>query len=619
MQKLLFSIFAVVALILGVSPIIITAKGGLSIAFALSFLNCTGWLIVAWAFVSRVIIHSELEKALKEIHSSELKGNLLTKFTRFLRETTRYYRASHELQINDNTRELDVGVNLQKVLHYTYQELNAQAVQILLFDDSSGSSSRLMSLGMPSLASSQDILEGVNRERNLASITRGPNGNIILRQPLRFARTTFGILCVELGNGVELDSSDIQTLFLLATQASLMLIDAEFSTELLRMKKLSEESVRAKTGFLANLSHEIRGPLGIILNGVELIIDGLCGPVTEMQSETLKMVKGNSEHLLDLVNDVLDYAKVEAGKVNAKPVEIQLHELLDDLTGIVRSQAIEKKHKLVLKPVDQTLGMSCDKRHSRQMLINLLTNAIKYTPEGGEITVWAEKDGDNKVKVLIKDTGVGIPKDQAQKVFSAFERVEDQYSKAQTGTGLGMPLTKRLAQVNGGDVDFVSEAGKGSTFWLSMPFVEIKAKEQQSDAESGEQKVEPQGNGEEILIVDYDPAAREMLGKYLGHQGFKIIHATNGSEVLSILKQNNIQLAVVENDMPDSSGEDMISAIRGTPKAAAVPIILLSSRAFVFDIERFLKLGVDRCLSKPVSLNEIAQTARRLIDETKIV
>jgi CheY-like chemotaxis protein/anti-sigma regulatory factor (Ser/Thr protein kinase) len=385
------------------------------------------------------------------------------------------------------------------------------------------------------------------------------------------------------------------------------------------MRVAGEESTRAKTGFLANLSHEIRGPLGIILNGVELINDGLCGPVTESQRETLGMIKQNGDHLLDLVNDVLDYAKVEAGKIKAKPVKLKVGSLLTDLSNVVRSQSIAKKQDLKTDPVEKDLTLLCDKRHARQMLINLLTNAVKYTPLNGSIHISAERIPGNRIKITVADTGIGIPVAERSKVFGAFERVEDKYAQSQVGSGLGMPLTKRLAEVNKGTVDFESEQGVGSTFWLILPAAETVEEEEILGGTEKRQGVFARGRGEAILLVDRENDERDMLERYLAHQGFKVINAANGAEVLRTLREWPIDLAVVEYDLPDITGEEMVGMIRQNPAAADLPIVMLSSKAFVFDIERFLKLGVDRCLSKPVDLCEIADTARQLIDETKSI
>lgn len=574
-----------------------------------------GWVLVGLFVLKERRIYSTIAAASKLVGLSEPQGELARLVESFAFEFTRFIRTINSFQGSASSGKKDLGESLRKISKMVYVELRANAVEMSLFDEVSRQWSQAMVIGAPRGVNSQAMMAAAAEARERQVLVY--DDYQVLVMPVIFAGKVFGAIRVELARAVQPTQNDIELLHLFAVQGALALIDSRFTDELLRMRRASEETVRAKTGFLANLSHEIRGPLGIILNGVELIRDGLCGPVSEHQQSTLTMIKESGDHLLDLVNDVLDYAKVEAGKIIPKPVQIPLRDLLDDLSAVVRTQAIEKGHTLEVLPVDPTLGMLCDKRHARQMLINFLTNAVKYTPQGGRITVSATRVSGNRARVAVEDTGIGIPENQKDKVFAAFERVDDKYALSQMGTGLGMPLTRRLAEVNLGSADFESKQGEGSTFWITLPAVEIEALAA-SESRSGEPaKLAPQGHGESILLIDHDQSTRQMLGTYLQSQGFEILQAKSGGEVLRILREKQVELAVVESDMPDLPGEELVAAIRSMPNAASVPIILLSSKAFVFDIERFLKLGVDRCLSKPVTLSEVAVTARRLIDDSR--
>lgn len=616
MKTIYHVIFCLLAVFLGIGPLGYAIYTSTILPLHIvAGINFIAWLAVCLLVASRFKMLAAVDKSFELIGLPTVEGALEVKLSNFLRESQRYHTAAYAFRAEGRVGRNDLGKNLRHIVQLAYDQLGAESAELSLSNSDSGLWSQAMIIGSPrSLASQSLLVEAANETRSEV-----PESEQVLVQSLTFAGTNFGVLRVELPPGRTATKADYQVLYLLATQGAIMLIDARFTDEILRMKRTSEESIQAKTGFLANLSHEIRGPLGIILNGVELLIEGLCGPITEAQKDTCRMVKNNGEHLLDLVNDVLDYAKVEAGKVTAKPLDILVKPLLSDLATVVRSQAMAKKHKLVVEPIDESLGVSCDKRHIRQVLINFLTNAIKYTPDGGEITVRAQRHAGNRVKLSVTDTGIGIPEQERHKVFGAFERVENEYALQQVGTGLGMPLACRLAEVNGGSVDFESESGKGSTFWISLPAIHIEPIKVNSEPRKDGERIEPQGNGEAILLVDHDVDARQMLERYLVHQGFAIVNATSGSEVMKALRDKPIHLAVVESDMPGLPGEEMVAVIRSNPKAAKVPIIMLSSKAFVFDIERFLKLGVDRCLSKPVELSELAVTARRLIDETRTI
>ncbi len=624
-MQLLQLLIAIGACLFAVAPLGLALSDIYVPAYVPLACNFVGWTIVCVLYLNQRRMSASIERGLEQLGERNKSGDFYTKLQRLVDDTGRYLRAEYALEFEDGAlkhpdqkgERLDVGASLRKIARLTYTELRAQAVELALYDQSSNQWSQAFILGTPQSATSQSMLMDASAERKpeWSRFASTEEGNI-LSQPIQFAGTMFGILRIELAKDYVPTESDRKVAKLLARQGALALIDARFNDELLKLRRNSEESVRAKTGFLANLSHEIRGPLAIILNAVELMLEKLCGPLTAQQIETCQMIQKSAEHLLDLVNDVLDYAKLEAGKVQVKPAAVSVKDLLSDLANVVRSQSLAKKQTLTVQPVDPTTGIVCDKRHARQMVINFLTNAIKYTPEGGSVNVGISILPNQKLKIWVQDTGVGIPENQKQKVFTAFERVEHEYSLAQVGTGLGMPLTKKLAEANGGTADFESLEGKGSTFWITLPSVEMELVAKQEVDERAEPR-EPQGHGETILLIDRDQEARQMLERYLTHQGFATTCATSGVEVMAALRDGTVRLAVIDNDLPEMSGEDMISVIRGNPKARGVPLILLSSRAFVFDIERFLKLGVDRCLSKPIPLGEIAVTARKLIDESK--
>ena len=565
--------------------------------------NILAWACIALLIVRQRKIRNSIRKAIEVLGLETTKDSLIDIIKEFTKETARFHRASFAFK--SDTKSQKLVENLSKVTELAYRELPAQAVEMKLFEQQSGLGSNSLVLGFPSSQFAN------YSESNNDSQVIEVKGIKIITEPISFAGKKFGNLKLEIKKNTNLTKADLQVLRLLAAQAGISLVNARFTEELLRLKKLSDETSQAKTGFLANLSHELRGPLGIILNAVELTSDGLCGEVSPQMAEMLRMIGDSGNHLLDLVNDVLDYAKVEAGKVKAVPVVLSLKDLLEDLCSVVRTQAHAKQHQLILNEINPSWALTVDKRHVRQMLINLLTNAIKYTQNGGKIIVRAEKK-ENSVSIYVEDNGVGIAEQEQSKVFKAFERVDNQYSLNQVGTGLGMPLTKKLAEVNGGTVDFKSELNLGSTFWLTLPSVEIA--QAVSSVSNKTVNYDLNGRGETVVLVDNNNGNREMLKLYLVKQGFKVLDVESGVALISLVKTTQIDLVVIESDLPDLSGEDLIIAIRSIPQIASMPTILLSARAFVFDIERCLKIGVDLCLSKPVSLNELATSIRRLID-----
>ncbi len=412
----------------------------------------------------------------------------------------------------------ELARTLEKVVGLSYRLLDAESVELALLDRDTGLYHSSFVLGKPFRKSAQMML------------SEGSEGPGVLISPINFAGSVLGSLRAGLKKNAVPNAGDRQILELLALQSSMAVINAEFTGELLKMRRVSDESIKAKTGFLANLSHEIRGPLSIMMNAVELVLEELCGPVSQDQRETLNMVKTNGRHLLDLINDVLDYAKAESGRVTATPVALDADDLLADLRNVISAQAEAKSHKVRHKVSGSGMGMMCDRRHARQILINLLTNAVKYTPEAGLIELWAERSAGNRIKINVKDSGVGISPHDRDKVFAAFERIDHEYSSRQGGTGLGLSLTRKLVEINGGTIDFISSPGTGSHFFLLMPAADIV-----KDTEVMKKDDCVSGKGRTVLLMGEDNQERKSIGRYLAKLRFALAYAASAREAVTAL------------------------------------------------------------------------------------
>lgn len=506
--------------------------------------------------------------------------------------------------------EHELGHALEGVAALAKDLFLAVSAEISLFDKDTGAHHTSFVVGLPG---TREASKHHRRplSRNQKALTHDPNSVYTSETPISFAGDILGVLRVTLPPGIPPASGDQELLDLLASQASIAIVNTEYSKQILRMKNASDESVRAKTGFLANLSHELRGPLGIMLNAVDLVLDKLCGPISDEQVEILRMVRSNGSHLLELVNDVLDYAKVESGKITPQPVPILVNELLTDIFAVVRKQAETKRHSIVIGKLDDALAMQCDKRHIRQILINLLTNAIKYTPDGGSIHLFAERRANQRIRISVKDSGIGIAESDREKVFAAFERIENSYSITQVGSGLGMALTKKLVEANSGTIDFESEVNAGSHFYVSFPARDAAhIRFEQAVDEAPKVK----GHGEVILLAQRDEGERQMLSRYLVHLGFCVVQVDSEAALVEVMKKQDANVLVLDNDIVDTNERDVIAEIRVAAKRVSVPMLLITSRAFSFDIEHYIRSGVDRCLVKPLDLVEFSQTCKQLMD-----
>ena len=391
--------------------------------------------------------------------------------------------------------------------------------------------------------------------------------------------------------------------------ANLIIINSNFVTEIQHARRLQDDSLRAKTGFLAGLSHELRGPLGVILNASEILRDELMGPLTEQQKEMMTMVLSNGEHLLELLNDVLDYARVEAGKVAPQKTRIAVAEIIRELSKVVQVQAQAKKQKVTVN-IDFEGDILCDRRHFRQVLINLLTNAVKYTPENGLIEISAQRLAGQKIAISVSDTGCGIAASDFGKVFGAFERVTHGYASEQSGTGLGMPLSKKLIEVNGGSIEFTSEVGKGSRFTVILS--EERQITQSDSLLESQPKQAQRRDGIHVLFVGAESKENQLLTDYLKSKKC-LIELFNPAKSPHIDFQPHI--IIVDESYKQAFSDETFNSIRKKLHAVSLPLMYLSRDAFNFSIEEQLKEGVDRFIAKPSSLDAIFEEICRLAIE----
>jgi len=302
--------------------------------------------------------------------------------------------------------------------------------------------------------------------------------NISFAQPLTIQGEVIGQLAV---SGIERVSPEAANLAkTIATQASIHLETLRLNEELRRRAAELQELDRLKSAFLANMSHELRTPLNSILGFADVMLEGLDGPLTNNMDNDLKLIQKNGQHLLHLINDVLDMAKIESGKLNLIIENFNLQEIFEDVISITASLANEKSLSIVIDDKsDHKINVNADRTRLKQVLINLVNNAIKFT-EKGQITIRGRQEDRNNILVSVKDTGHGIPTDQLESVFQEFTQVDSSTTRKVGGTGLGLPISRRLIEMHGGRLWAVSSGieGEGSTFYVLLP---IEAKEVESE------------------------------------------------------------------------------------------------------------------------------------------
>jgi signal transduction histidine kinase len=296
-------------------------------------------------------------------------------------------------------------------------------------------------------------------------------GGVALSLPLRVRGETIGQLAVTGELNLSPEATDLAEA--IAQQTSAHLETLRLNEELQKRAAELLELDRLKMGFLANMSHELRTPLNSILGFSDVILDGLDGPLTPNMSSDLLLIQKNGQHLLHLINDVLDMAKITAGKMNLNPEPVRVHEILDEVTSITSTFASEKNLSLYIEPdSDQNVEIVADRTRLRQVMINLVNNAIKFT-EKGHIAIRVDKKADENILISVQDTGIGIPQDKLEVIFQEFTQVDISSTRKAGGTGLGLPISRRLVGMHGGALwaESAGLPGEGSTFFVRLPLV----------------------------------------------------------------------------------------------------------------------------------------------------
>ena len=387
----------------------------------------------------------------------------------------------------------------------------------------------------------------------------------------------------------------------------------ERTAELDRANAELARTARAKDEFLAAMSHELRTPLTSILGLSETMEDGLLGALTRQQAKAARTIHENGTHLLELINDILDMSRVASGRMILRWDQVPVNQLWDACLRVVRPAASAKGLTLTVAIDPAVRLIRGDSRRLKQMLINLLGNAVKFTPPGG--TIGLEVRGDvakGLVGLCVWDTGVGIPPDQQDRLFKPFVQIDSRLSREYGGTGLGLALAYGMAQLHEGSIQVKSEVGAGSRFEIVLPW---NPEDQRTDRiEAGDPVAEetgpdlPPAAPPRVLLVEDNAGNLEMLSDYLRMRGFQVQTARNGREALSMVRGQVPDLILMDVQMPEMDGLEATRRLRADSALRVTPIIALTALAMPGDRERCLDAGMDDYLSKPVGLRELHKT-----------
>jgi len=406
-------------------------------------------------------------------------------------------------------------------------------------------------------------------------------------------------------------------------QDQLRLLNLELEQRVMERTMEISQANRAKDEFLANMSHELRTPLNTVLGLSESLLEQRRGPLNEKQIQSIQLIASSGQHLLRLINDILEVSKIEAGKLQLHPAEISVKDVCESSLSFIREFAIQRLISVDFTNDESASTLYADPQRLKQILINLLTNAVKFTPERGRVSldVYANAEKD-QISFAVSDTGIGIAHEDLKKLFTPFIQLDSSLSRQYAGTGLGLALVQKLTDMHGGSVFVESEVGKGSRFIVALP---LNHNNHEPPSSKGREPLVHQRQDttrrstskakEMILLAEDNEITAGMVKEYLELEGYRVVLAGDGEEALEKAKETPPIIILMDIQMPRMDGLNAMVHLRKDPRFASTPIVALTALAMPGDKERCLRAGANAYLSKPVSLSVLLRAIQSLTGE----
>ena len=374
--------------------------------------------------------------------------------------------------------------------------------------------------------------------------------------------------------------------------------------ELIRAKEEAERASKFKDRFLSTMSHELRTPLNAVLGFSDLLADKRYGELNERQQRYVSHINTGGKHLLKLIGDILDLSKIEAGRMELSCEDLIVANTLGEVVSAVRPLA-EKKKQTLSSSVDRTLGVHADATRFKQILMNLVGNAIKFTPEGGCIEIAAEQ-ADRQVQISVRDNGPGIPPEEQKRIFDAFYRLRKS-GETTEGTGLGLAITESLVKLLGGSLGLESEPGRGSRFFFSLPLASAAR-------EAGprmQKRAETEEKPPKILIIEDDKVTIHLIESQLASAGYQVTSCDQPERAVEMAVEAQPQAITLDLLMKPISGWEILLRLKQDPRTANIPVIVVT----IVDYPRSgAALGADEYLVKPVDRQTLLAAVERCLN-----
>ncbi|WP_268817606.1 ATP-binding protein [Mycolicibacterium cosmeticum] len=417
----------------------------------------------------------------------------------------------------------------------------------------------------------------------------------LLSVPMIRSDTLVGVLVIRRRGTGAFPPDVIEMLEAFASQSALAIVNARLFRELETKTRELEVAGRHKSEFLASMSHELRTPLNAVIGFSEVLLDRLFGEVNDRQDEYLRDIRNSGQHLLELINEILDLSKVEDGQMELEPSTFVVAGVVESALAMVRERAAQHGIGLTVHIGADVDLIEADERRFKQVLLNLLSNAVKFTPDGGSVTVRADRDGTELV-VTVTDTGIGVPPEDQDRIFESFQQ-GGRGAPKEEGTGLGLTLSRRIVRLFGGRMWLESTVGAGSTFGFSVPGLPEPATAATA---------RPDGTPV-VLVLDEDRVSQDLVDAYLEPFPVDVLRAWDGAKAVDLIRAVRPVAVILEIGLSRMDGWQVLAALKADPATATMPVVIAST---VDNRSRGLALGAAAYLLKPVRRDELVGALR---------
>jgi protein-histidine pros-kinase len=399
---------------------------------------------------------------------------------------------------------------------------------------------------------------------------------------------------------VEISLSPLQTPEGLFISSAIRDITArrQIEAELSRARQIEHAASRAKTAFLSSMSHELRTPLNAVIGFAQLLETGQAGTLTPKQRDYVGYMHQGGEHLLQLVNEVLDLSTIEAGRLKLSIEPIDAREALESVQRVLMSLAEKAGVTLTLRPTEGLPATLADRLRLHQCLTNLVSNAIKYNRIGGTVSLDARNIPDGRIQYSVTDTGLGIPKERQSELFRPFQRLGAEHTHVE-GTGLGLALTQRLVEAMGGTIGFSSKPGVGSRFWIDLPVQTGTAAAAEKEAKKPPVEI-GQGRHSLLYVEDNAMSARLIEAILATMPNFTVFGAATAPEGLALAVDHRPDVILLDIHLPGMSGYEALARLKAMPETRDIPVLALTAAALPGDVAKGQAAGFFRYLTKPI-------------------